>query len=91
MYKATRNNQAYTPALKLDCNLSTLSLSNSSFLSIKYIPTKEIPIQNIHQNNIVNGDIVNVNIRMYNFDDVQCTVIPSVAYGFVTGMNLQLC
>ena len=35
--------------------------------------------------------IVNVNIRMYNFDDVQCTVIPSVAYGFVTGMNLQLC
>ena len=36
-------------------------------------------------------DGVNVNIRMYNFDDVQCTVIPSVAYGFVTGMNLQLC
>ena len=36
------------------------------------------------------GLIVNVNIRMYNFDDVQCTVIPSVAYGFVTGMNLQL-
>ena len=35
--------------------------------------------------------IVNVNIRMYNFDDVQCTVIPSVAYGVVTGMNLQLC
>ena len=34
---------------------------------------------------------VNVNIRMYNFDDVQCAVIPSVAYGFVTGMNLQLC
>ena len=37
------------------------------------------------------SDGVNVNIRMYNFDDVQCTVIPSVAYGFVTGMNLQLC
>ena len=36
-------------------------------------------------------DVVNVNIRMYNFDDVQCTVIPSAAYGFVTGMNLQLC
>lgn len=35
--------------------------------------------------------IVNVNIRMYNFDDIQCTVIPSAAYGFVTGMNLQLC
>ena len=34
---------------------------------------------------------VNVNIRMYNFYDVQCTVIPSAAYGFVTGMNLQLC
>ena len=34
---------------------------------------------------------VNVNIRMYNFDDVQCTVIPSAAYGFVTGMNHQLC
>ena len=41
--------------------------------------------------NIVCKDTVNVNIRMYNFDDVQCTVIPSVAYGFVTGMNLQLC
>lgn len=37
------------------------------------------------------NNAVNVNIRMYNFDDVQCTVIPSVAYGFVTGMNLQLC
>ena len=37
------------------------------------------------------GSSVNVNTRMYNFDDVQCTVIPSVAYGFVTGMNLQLC
>ena len=41
---------------------------------------------------IIGGETyVNVNIRMYNFDDVQCTVIPSVAYGFVTGMNLQLC
>ena len=40
---------------------------------------------------IIAGISVNVNIRMYNFDDVQCTVIPSVAYGFVTGMNLQLC
>ena len=28
---------------------------------------------------------------MYNFDDVQYIVIPSVAYGFVTGMNHQLC
>ena len=34
---------------------------------------------------------VNVNIRMYNFDDVQCTVIPFAAYGFATGMNLPLC
>ena len=40
---------------------------------------------------LVSDIYVNVNIRMYNFDDVQCTVIPSVAYGFVTGMNLQLC
>ena len=40
---------------------------------------------------IMDAQFVNVNIRMYNFDDVQCTVIPSVAYGFVTGMNLQLC
>ena len=39
----------------------------------------------------IKAEGVNVNIRMYNFDDVQCTVIPSVAYGFVTGMNLQLC
>ena len=41
--------------------------------------------------NVMYNQSVNVNIRMYNFDDVQCTVIPSVAYGFVTGMNLQLC
>ena len=41
--------------------------------------------------NLTLQSFVNVNIRMYNFDDVQCTVIPSVAYGFVTGMNLQLC
>lgn len=46
-----------------------------------------------HSKDLMNLDklTVNVNIRMYNFDDVQCTVIPSVAYGFVTGMNLQLC
>ena len=42
-------------------------------------------------NRLCNYHCVNVNIRMYNFDDVQCTVIPSAAYGFVTGMNLQLC
>ena len=41
--------------------------------------------------NLLDAKDVNVNIRMYNFDDVQCTVIPPVAYGFVTGMNLQLC
>lgn len=34
---------------------------------------------------------VNVNIRMYNIDDRQCTVISSAAYGFVAGMNHQLC
>lgn len=45
----------------------------------------------IYYNDSTYGIVVNVNIRMYNFDDVQCTVIPSVAYGFVTGMNLQLC
>ena len=49
-----------------------------------------VTIPNILVFNLVKK-IVNVNIRMYNFDDVQCTVIPSVAYGFVTGMNLQLC
>jgi len=43
--------------------------------------------------NYINTDIsipragVNVNIRMYNFDDVQCTVIPSAAYDFIIGMN----
>ena len=52
-----------------------ISLSTLSIISVEYF---------IWQ-------YVNVNIRMYNFDDVQCTVIPSVAYGFVTGMNLQLC
>ena len=48
----------------------------------------------LYLNNLISLSMficVNVNIRMYNFDDVQCTVIPSVAYGFVTGMNLQLC
>lgn len=48
---------------------------------------KELGVDNFNQD----VQSVNVNIRMYNFDDVQCTVIPSVAYGFVTGMNLQLC
>ena len=48
-------------------------------------------LHNVKQEYITNSYDVNVNIRMYNFDDVQCTVIPSVAYGFVTGMNLQLC
>ena len=55
---------------------------------------ESLRITNIFKNrriNITTALIVNVNIRMYNFDDVQCTVIPSVAYGFVTGMNLQLC
>ena len=60
---------------------------------------KTLHIQKIHMNRPLNVRpkiltlrmSVNVNIRMYNFDDVQRTVIPSVAYGFVTGMNLQLC
>ena len=45
----------------------------------------------VYIDDVNGGSGVNVNIRMYNFDDVQCTVIPPVAYGFVTGMNLQLC
>ena len=57
----------------------------------QYINTKDALAS---KSNVAKGLLrigVNVNIRMYNFDDVQCTVIPSVAYGFVTGMNLQLC
>lgn len=49
------------------------------------------PYFSLNKIKIKQSKSVNVNIRMYNFDDVQCTVIPSVAYGFVTGMNLQLC
>lgn len=63
--------------------------------SILYVVSREIQLMtvlNLCQKTNENKDLlVNVNIRMYNFDDVQCTVIPSVAYGFVTGMNLQLC
>ena len=55
------------------------------------IPYFNIVLKDSKIKNQKNSLIVNVNIRMYNFDDVQCTVIPSVAYGFVTGMNLQLC
>ena len=55
-----------------------------------YNKVKHIPAVSTVEGSIY-GECVNVNIRMYNFDDVQCTVIPSVAYGFVTGMNLQLC
>ena len=50
-----------------------------------------ITVRGLYLINGIHVKAVNVNIRMYNFDDVQCTVIPSVAYGFVTGMNLQLC
>lgn len=63
------------------------SLESDNYHIYKSIYNHQIfigQVDQIHQN-------VNVNIRMYNFDDVQCTVIPSVAYGFVTGMNLQLC
>ena len=60
--------------------------ANSFKSKMKDIARKKgVPAQQVQQ------QYVNVNIRMYNFDDVQCTVIPSVAYGFVTGMNLQLC
>ena len=60
--------------------------ANSFKSKMKDIAKKKgVPAQQVQQ------QYVNVNIRMYNFDDVQCTVIPSVAYGFVTGMNLQLC
>ena len=55
-------------------------------LFLKKLVTRKDSILSL--NNLIS---VNVNIRMYNFDDVQCTVIPPVAYGFVTGMNLQLC
>ena len=60
---------------------------------IEPISEKELLIihELLNEINKKNSICVNVNIRMYNFDDVQCTVIPSVAYGFVTGMNLQLC
>ena len=61
-------------------NYTTLKLELLEFL----LPFRFRDLQNY-------TTLVNVNIRMYNFDDVQCTVIPSVAYGFVTGMNLQLC
>ena len=65
----------------------------SEVLSAKELYTLQIVLQKKlnTQNNQTYPYTVNVNIRMYNFDDVQCTVIPSVAYGFVTGMNLQLC
>lgn len=60
-----------------------------SYLDELIFTPKRITIKPERNYQVING--VNVNIRMYNFDDVQCTVIPSVAYGFVTGMNLQLC
>ena len=34
---------------------------------------------------------VNVNIRMYNFDDIKCTITPSFAYDDVICKSLQLC
>ena len=65
-----------------------LAIYTESDLRHKYLDS--LSINHINSETILMMP-VNVNIRMYNFDDVQCTVIPSVAYGFVTGMNLQLC
>ena len=67
------------PSRKVLLNIRTLHKSTSQSL------------KDISPEKALSSPSVNVNIRMYNFDDVQCTVIPSVAYGFVTGMNLQLC
>ena len=33
---------------------------------------------------------VNVNIRMYNFDDIKCTITLSFAYDDVIGKNLRI-
>ena len=67
-------------------------VDDSLIFTFDYIFSYENGSEQTHKAKIVFEKCdVNVNIRMYNFDDVQCTVIPSVAYGFVTGMNLQLC
>ena len=73
---------------------SVKSIEDRLFAVIQKIMNESIEASYIFQYDYFNklkNISVNVNIRMYNFDDVQCTVIPSVAYGFVTGMNLQLC
>ena len=72
-------NNIWIPAYKI--------LANTVFLDITSFTYDLDRIKLV----LTDDNNVNVNIRMYNFDDVQCTVIPSVAYGFVTGMNLQLC
>lgn len=64
---------------------------NADNYKISKLPYIENASNEIMEKYQIRAKYVNVNIRMYNFDDVQCTVIPSVAYGFVTGMNLQLC
>ena len=64
--------------------LSPIGIGRECLISLLFSTYK-------YKNDDYKDETVNVNIRMYNFDDVQCTVIPSVAYGFVTGMNLQLC
>ena len=71
---------------------SELKNNEVCFYKIKQLSFDEdYPRREAFENVLLSMNNVNVNIRMYNFDDVQCTVIPSVAYGFVTGMNLQLC
>ena len=79
-YNPITGNHAYVdnPETFVDFETVVKAVSNYSGIGIRV-------------NGRIIGIDVNVNIRMYNFDDVQCTVIPSVAYGFVTGMNLQLC
>ena len=77
------NAESDKPFLKLNANLY--------LQKIPRVNNSDSEIEDLYSKEILNISInVNVNIRMYNFDDVQCTVIPSVAYGFVTGMNLQL-
>ena len=93
----TQNNQTYpyTNIEYMDMFISAKRIEGCSERTLAYYKATiehmlSIIVTPLRQ---VNTDelSVNVNIRMYNFDDVQCTVIPSVAYGFVTGMNLQLC
>ena len=72
-----------------EISLRFMIIAGISFIVSRILQIAQKKVSKDYKNSLI--VIVNVNIRMYNFDDVQCTVIPSVAYGFVTGMNLQLC